>query len=44
MTYVSTSWRKEVTEAFMGNEKGMIIQFSKEYIEVIGYFAVMCRG
>ena len=34
VTYVSTSWRKEVSQAFMGKEKGgMMIQFDEEYRE-----------
>ena len=31
MTYVSTSWRKEVSQAFMGKDKGMMIEFDKDY-------------
>ena len=31
VTYVSTSWKKEVSKAFMGKKKGMIIEFDKEY-------------
>ena len=31
VTYVSTSWRKEVSQAFMGKEKGgMMIQFDEK--------------
>ena len=30
VTYVSTSWRKEVSEAFM-KDKGMMIEFDQEY-------------
>ena len=31
VTYVSTSWRREVSEIFTGGDKGMIIQFDEEY-------------
>ena len=31
VTYVSTSWRKEVSEMFMGKDKGMIIHFDEDY-------------
>ena len=31
VTYVSTSWRKEVSEAFMGDGDGAIIRFDKDY-------------
>ena len=31
VTYVSTSWKKEVSKAFMGKKKGMIIEFDQEH-------------
>ena len=31
VTYVSTSWKKEVSEKFIGVKKGMIIHFDVEY-------------
>ena len=31
VTYVSTSWRKEVSEQFMGGNEGMIIHIDKDY-------------
>ena len=31
VTYVSTSWSKNVSKAFMKGNKGMIIEFDKEY-------------
>ena len=31
VTYVSTSWKKQVSEVFMGGNKGMIIEIDKEY-------------
>ena len=31
VTYVSTSWRKEVSRAFMKGNKGMIIEIDKQY-------------
>ena len=33
MTYVSTSWRKEVAQHFMKGNDGMIITIDKEYKE-----------
>eukprot|EP01083_Nonionella_stella_P246949 856776_1 len=30
-TYVSTAWNKDVAQAFMGNDKGMIINIDKEF-------------
>eukprot|EP00484_Ammonia_sp_Unknown_P004364 CAMPEP_0197080152 /NCGR_PEP_ID=MMETSP1384-20130603/213986_1 /TAXON_ID=29189 /ORGANISM="Ammonia sp." /LENGTH=472 /DNA_ID=CAMNT_0042519033 /DNA_START=18 /DNA_END=1436 /DNA_ORIENTATION=- len=30
-TYVSTSWRREIAEKFMGGNSGMIIQFDEAY-------------
>ena len=39
VTYVSTSWRKEVSQAFMGKEKGgMMIQFDEKYREDYGVY------
>ena len=31
VTYTSTSWRKEVSQGFMGGNEGMIIEICKEY-------------
>ena len=38
VTYVSTSWRREVSEMFMGKEKGMIIHFDEEYRDYGGVY------
>ena len=31
VTYVSTSWKKEVSKAFMGGKEGMIIHFDEKF-------------
>ena len=37
ITYVSTSWRKEVSKAFMKGD-GMIIEIDKKYKERVGVY------
>ena len=31
VTYVSTSWKKEISEMFMGGNEGMILEIDKAY-------------
>ena len=40
VTYVSTSWKKEVSKAFLGGKEGMIIEIDKWY--KCNYFVKCC--
>ena len=42
VTYVSTSWRKEVSLTFIGNNNGMMIEFDRWYRRSIDFDSVYC--